>query len=126
MDKLIEKTMAINEEHNDNYSQVVPLNLNLKDADYVDSAIDVPIEYEIQIDHRSWGIKGIDVFIRGGIDAEVEVEERVVPIKVDFLDVSPKINWLEGRAYVPAEVHVSLNADFTVESVEIDFYYLVP
>ena len=126
MDNLIEKTMAINEQEAA-YSQEVPLDLHLKGADYVDAPDTIIVlNFEIEVDYRSWGIKDINVSIRGGIDVEVEAGDQVIPVKVDFLEVTPKITWVEGSGYVPSDVHVTLNEDFTVESVEVDFYYLVP
>ena len=94
MDNHIEKTMAINVQEAA-YSHEVPLDLHLKGADYVDAPDTIIVlNFQIEVDYRSWGIKDINVSIRGGIDVEVEAGDQVIPVKVDFLEVTPKITWV--------------------------------
>ena len=145
MDKLLRETMSISEA-DDSYRHNVRLSLYfediqegtpaLDDDEFTDAPDTVDIEFDIDIDFRSWGIKDINVNFRGGLDFEIgvrselpgETKEVVIPIKVDFGDNPPELVWVEGSGYAPAEVHVIISGKegYPVKSVEVDFYYLKP
>lgn len=144
MQDIFENLRKINEQE-DSYRNEVELTVlfqpptsgmsGLDDDYYVDAPRNVMLTYDIEVDHRSWGIKDINVTPRGVLEFEVEIrsnlpeeEGRVetIPVRVDFSEVSPTIDWLEGSGIAPAEVRVTLGEDNKVVDVEIDFYYWKP
>jgi hypothetical protein len=144
MDELLRETMSVNEA--ETYRHNVRLTLHfediqegmpaLDDDEFVDAPDTVDIEFDIDIDFRSWGIKDINVNFRGGLDFEIgvrsslpgETKEEVIPIKVDFEETPPQILWVDGSGYTADEVHVTISGKegYPVKSVEVDFYYLKP
>jgi len=136
MDKLLRETMSISEA-DDSYRHNVRLTLHFEDmpeglSDLDDEDMDVPdtvdIEYDIEVDFRSWGIKDLNVSLRGVLEFDLGIGGKSTPIKIDFAETPAEIVWLEGGGYAPAEVHVIISGKdgYSVKSVEVDFYYLKP
>lgn len=109
----------------------------LDDDYYVEALDNVELQFDIDVEHRSWGIKDINVALRGVIDFEVilrsnlpdeEGKEVVIPVKIDFSEVDTEISWIEGSGIAPAELHVTLGGEEgkEVTKVEVDFYYWKP
>lgn len=138
MDRLLKETLSVNEAE-ETYKNEVPLSIHfagvgLDDDEYEESPDKVEIEFDIDVDHRSWGIKDINVFLRGVVEFEVVVKsdlpdeegkEVVIPVKIDFADADARIIWMDGSGYAPAELIVTLEGE-EVKDVEVDFYYLKP
>jgi len=107
----------------------------LDDDQYVDVLDNVELQYSIDIEERSWGIKDIKVSLQGVVEFDIiirsnlpdeEGKEKVIPIRIDFSDVTPEINWIEGSGIAPAELHVLVGGEGKVKHVEVDFYYWSP
>jgi len=130
---IFESISKINEQE-ESYTNNVPLSIHfetpgLDDDNYVESP-----------DNRSWGIKDINVSLRGVLDFEIiirselpeeEGKEVVVPVHIDFVELEHEqveVSWLEGSGIAPAELHVILGGTEGkgVVKVEVDFYYWKP
>jgi len=109
----------------------------LDDDYYVEAPDNIEIEFDIDVEYRSWGIKDIIVVPRGVIEFEVvlrsnlpdeEDKEEIIPVKVDFSNIETKINWIEGGGIAPAEILIILGGEKgnEVVEVEMDFYYWKP
>ena len=142
MQELVEKMISLSEfelkEAEDTYKNEVEVDVYFLgsglDDKYAKAPDNVELEFDINVEYRSWGIKDIDVFLRGVLEFEVVVrsdlpdeedKEVVIPVKIDFIEVDAKINWMPGSGYAPAEIHVGIDGE-EVKEVEVDFYYLKP
>jgi hypothetical protein len=127
MDELIRETMAINEQES-MYRHEVPVSIYSVGPDTLDIEDPDPVQlsFDIEMDHRSWGIKDINVTLKDTVSFNVTIGGVDVPIKIDFGAITPMIVWSEGSWYAPAELHVTLDAEHNVQDVEVDFYYLKP
>ena len=92
----------------------------------------VAIKFEIQIDHRSWGIKGVDCIPKGNAQFHVEI---TAPDKDDYdapvfekdvvVDLSnAEVDYQPGHAYTPASLEVEINRKGEVQKARITFYYI--
>ena len=137
---IFEDLQKVNEQ-DDLYRNNVELSVHFESSasGISDLEVDAPktavLVYEIEVEHRSWGIKDINVTPRSMDEFEVVVhsnlpeeegKEEVILVKVDFLEIDATISWLEGSGIAPVEVHVTLGKDNRVVSVEIDFFYWKP
>ena len=136
MDKLLRETMSVNEAE-ETYRQQVRLTLHFEDAqdvpaldddNFVNAPDKVELEYDIEIEKRSWGINGINVSLRGVLKLDLEIGQEPVLIEIDFSSTDVEIVWMDGAVYIPEELHVTLNAKdgYSVKAVEVDFFYLKP
>lgn len=128
MDDLIRETMAVNEQEDGMYRHEVPVSVHTAGPGTLDIEDPGPVQisFYIEIEYRSWGLADINVTLKDAVEFSVAIGGVDVPIKIDFDNVEAKIEWLEGTGYAPAELHVTLAADHTVQDVEVDFYYLKP
>ena len=128
MDELIRETMAINEEDGNMYRHEVPVTIHTAGPETLDVEDPGPVQisFYIEIEHRSWGLADINVTLKDTVEFTVAIGDVDVPIRIDFNDVEVKIEWMEGSGYAPAELHITLAADHTIQDVEVDFYYLKP
>ena len=98
-----------------------------KDFDWKDKTV---IKYDIDVEHRSWGLKGITLSFSKPF--EVEVWERDGDgnvINERTIEVDPKdmnISWKAGSLYSPVGVDVYLNEDLSIRSVDIECAYINP
>jgi hypothetical protein len=136
----------VNEVEDEPYRGKVDLTVYLKDISidgqkFLGGEVDeeapkeIEIKYAIEIEHRSWGIDGINVSLKGEVEFDCILKagdndeyEVTVPVKIDFSKQDVKIDWLEGRVIAPAELRVTLSGEkgSIVKEVEVDFYYLKP
>ena len=141
MEDIFENIHKINEQQ-DYYRNNVPLEIyfespGLDDDQYEEVPDNVELTYDIEIEHRSWGVKDINVFLRGIVEFDViirsdlpdeEGKEIIIPVKIDFLNIDSEITWLEGSGIAPAGLQITLGGEKgdQVKKVEIDFYYWKP
>ena len=107
------------EQEDDRYNKTVEVDLNLADkawfAEYV-SKPDIP--FYIDMEYRSWGLKGISVFFRDKITLAYTVvnqdtdaaEDKEVEIDLSNL----KVEWEPSGYYGPDSMYITLNADGSV------------
>ncbi len=102
-----------------------------KDGFFVDDVDELGVDFTIEIEHRSWGIKEISMRINGtskvtcmatkrDTDEEVEIEFEIDWSKME------KTEWVKGGHYSPYGARIYLNADNTVNYKEsyVDMTYL--
>jgi len=91
------------------------------------------IPFKISIEHRSWGIKGIDVYVGGMIQVPITIqrwnaatnqkteEEKIIP--VDLTKINKEDNVRSGEVCTLGEIDLwldaSYNVDYTSSSLEI-------
>lgn len=132
-DKLLEK---ISEQFDEGYKCDVTINAyvnGLKPGE-VESVSDKKQQliYDIEIECRSWGIKGIDVTPRGMVEFDIEilnVDDEVVdkiPVKIDFDIIDYDIEWQKGSGYAPDTMDVRLTRDGKIKEVTLNFFYVDP
>ena len=91
---------------------------------------EIELKYDVEIEHRSWGIKDIEVLMRGSAEFEVDVldaDDNVVdtiPVNIDFSEIDYQFSWMKGTEYVPESLVVALSKDGRVIRVNVNFYYL--
>jgi len=82
----------------------------------------VIINYDINIEYRSWGIKDIDAVPRGQVELDIQVDNKSEVITVNLDDV--KVYWVAGGAYAPLNLLVFLDEDFGVKEVSLKFMFI--
>jgi len=83
----------------------------------------VSIDYMIEQEYRSWGIKEIEVsIITNPITFWMKDGERDIKVQVPSENID--IDWMPGTAYVPDNIEVHLNADGKYENCTLNMYYL--
>jgi hypothetical protein len=88
------------------------------------------LKYEIQFEHRSWGIKGFTIVPTSLSEFDVEViktndegyEEptTTIPVKVDFSALQYSINWVEGSGIRVDTISIVVSRDGKVEDATLD------
>lgn len=131
---LYDNLKKVHEQEEQNYYSNVRVDLSFsgksgKIIDPVDT--DVRVEYQIDVEHRDFGIKDINVYPQGEIliDAEVSDEQdnkTPIQIKVDMSKV--RVEWQAGSGVQPLglEVSVNENGEVDYERSYIQFAYHVP
>lgn len=90
------------------------------------------LTYDIEVEHRSWGIKDINVTPRGIIEFSVEildVDDNVVdeiPVRIDFDTMDYNIDWQKGSGYAPDTLDIRLARDGKIKEITLNFFYMDP
>lgn len=107
---------------------------DLDSAEGEDIEVDqtISIQFALEVDHRSWGIKGIDCIPKGTAQFHLEItapgqddydasifEKDIV---VDLSDA--QIEYQPGHAYTPASLEVEMNRKGEVQKALVTFYYI--
>jgi len=116
-------------EEMEGYETEVKVFVTYTGEDDIDYTTTVPLQYDIELEYRSWGIKEV-LFSFKPISIEVwllDVEGDQGEKKVIDLDMTAaKKSWSAGESYMPLNVDVTLNPDFSVKSIEIGCSYIKP
>ncbi len=88
----------------------------------ISSSDEVNINYSFSIDHRSWGIKDINININSDIKFVVEIDgsEIAVVVPVDKINIS----WVAGRSYVPVGLYVTIDRKGNVKFADLNVSYI--
>jgi hypothetical protein len=86
----------------------------------------VRLNYAIEIEHKSWGINGINIIPKGIIAFDIKnQDDEAIPIKVDLEKENVKIQYIPGKVIVPTEVEVTMgDIAGRIKEVEITFYII--
>lgn len=102
----------------------------LEDGEESSYADEIELKYAIEIEQRNWGIKDIEVSMRGTVEFEVDildVDDNVtdtIPVKFDFSEIDYQISWMKGAGYAPESLEVELSKDGKIIRVDVNFYYI--
>jgi hypothetical protein len=109
--------------------------INGEDIDWAVCS-DMKVTYLIEMEHRSWGIKGISLYsIQGPSEIELTITPQVED--ADDIDITVQLNWEnveeetqegEGVITIGNEIEVSLgndeNGNIIVSSIHVPVYTL--
>lgn len=109
--------------------------INGEDIDWAVCS-DMKVTYLIEMEHRSWGIKGISLYsIQGPSEIELTITPQVED--ADDIDITVQLNWEnveeetqegEGVITIGNEIEVSLgndeNGNIIVTSIHVPVYTL--
>jgi len=109
--------------------------INGEDIDWAVCS-DMKVTYLIEMEHRSWGIKGISLYsIQGPSEIELTITPQVED--ADDIDITVQLNWEnveeetqegEGVITIGNEIELSLgndeNGNIIVDSIHIPVYTL--
>ena len=132
---IFNKAMLVNEEQDDQlYRYEVPVTVYTAGSSSLD--VETPdkalISYYISIEHKSWGLAGINVTLKGSVvipaTVHTEAGDEDIEITVDLEAEDVQVSWSEGRGLAPSDLTVTISeeAGYPVKEVEVDFYYLKP
>lgn len=102
-----------------------------KDGFFVDDVDELGVDFTIEIEHRSWGIKDINMYINGEslvtcvAEDKNTGEQKDIEFEIDWSKME-KTEWVKGGHYSPYGATIYLNADNTVNYKEsyVDMTYL--
>ncbi len=112
--------------------EVYVIDLDSAAGEDIEVAETVAMKFEIQMDHRSWGIKGIECVPKGNVrfhlkitapdkdeyDATIFEKDLAVDLSDAEVELQP------GHAYTPASLEVEVNRKGEVQKVLVTFYYI--
>lgn len=124
MDDLLKNLRAVNESES-RYRAKVDVDLHI-DGVEIESVSDVVIEYDLEFEGRSWGVKDVDIVLSGDTKIEVEIAGEKSPITVTMSLSDAKISWTPGHRYAPQIINIVATKDGRVQEAEIVMEYLVP
>ena len=115
------------------YRGVITLDV-YKEGFFIDDVDGLGVDFTIEIEHRNWGIKDINMYITGesmvtcvAQDRRSDVEDEQIDIefKIDWSQME-KVEWNKGGHYSPDSATIYLNADNTVDYRKsyVDMTYL--
>jgi hypothetical protein len=134
----------LTEQGDNRYNREVNLTFNAYNATYKGKEINdilpmkVRLSYNIDIEGRSWGIKGISLYgITGPSEIEAEIEYYIDDDNTDTVTIPMKLNWelavteIEkgmGGFSVGDEVEIELVNDaegnLVIKEIKVPVYYL--
>jgi len=105
----------------------VEVEVSLTVLDY-DGALDfddkVVVDYDLDIEFRSWGIKGIDVFGVGSVAINYALDDNWKTLIVDLTVVD--IEYVNGSNIVPTELAVDIDADGKIQKAILYVSLITP
>ena len=117
---IYEEAKRVHEQEDAKMYKDVSVDISLPDktwlADYV-SKVNVP--FDLDLEYRSWGLKGIDIILRDTITVSYTAvnqdtdESQDREVEVDLLDLP--IEWTASNYYGPDSMYLSLKPDGTVD-----------
>jgi hypothetical protein len=127
---------------NDRYERKVSVSvetygvkINGEDIDWATGG-EMTLTYIIEMEHRSWGVKGVSLYdIQGPTEIEIEVTPQVedaedinLTLPIDWSSVEIETEQGEGVITIGTEITVKLgnteSGDIIVESVHVPVYTL--
>ena len=127
---------------NDRYENRVSVNVETYgvtiNGNYIDWATcgDMRLTYLIEMEHRSWGIKGISLYdIQGPSEIEIEVtpqfedaEDVNLTLSFDWSNVEHETEEGEGVVTIGSEITIKLanneNGEIIIDSIHVPVYTL--
>jgi len=104
------------------YESLTNIELYVDGADIASQPRQVLLTYDIEVEWRSWGIKGINVSPTGVIEFDVEMlDVDTLNICIDMRDV--EIYWVKGHSYVPESLMVRVDKSGKLLEAELSFYF---
>ena len=103
------------------YRSMVDMYVAGKNVDTWDQKIDVA--YILEIEFRSWGIKGIELYLTESLTAsyiDEDGNDKEIVLLPDQID----IEWTAGGIFAPTNLDVYLNEDGTVSSATLTCSYI--
>jgi len=140
--KMVKKHVTESAVGNERYGREVSVSvgtygakINGEDIDWAVCS-DMKVTYLIEMEHRSWGIKGISLYsIQGPSEIELTITPQVED--ADDIDITVQLNWEnveeetqegEGVITIGNEIEVSLgndeNGNIIVTSIHVPVYTL--
>jgi len=120
-------------ETNEKYRADVKVDIYTDKKDvFIDGEGDASITYNLDIEYREYGIKGILPILSGDSvvsyvesteDAEHETDKEIT---VDLFNI--KIDWVEGDGFYPVQLTLYVKEDNTVDYTKsyLEFSYIKP
>ena len=113
---VVVKESAIKEDRENAYSASVDVRItNHEDIE----RYNMYVKYDFEIEHRSWGIKAIDLMFYGEILLETET---FGDIRVDLQDA--EIEWTKADTYSIEIIEIDLDESGAVKKVTVDANYI--
>jgi len=125
INKIFEAIADADADANADYSTEVSVELYCEDGEREIELIseEVKVFYDIEVEHRSWGIKGIDVSPRGEVEIGFYLDGEEKTVTVDLSDI--KIEWEKGSGYAVSNLSVAIDKDLNIKEAILGFYYIV-
>jgi len=117
------------------YVETYGVKVNGNDIDWATCG-DMTLNYLIEMEHRSWGIKGISLYdIQGPSEIEIEVTPQVedgedvsLSLPFDWNNVEHETEEGEGLITIGSEITIKLanneNGEIFIESIHVPVYTL--
>jgi len=111
-DKQAEKG-KVAEQADREYSAEISLDLTVRTAGNIDDVTydnKITVSYNIEVEYRTWGIKGYELYVTKPVTIEYETESgesksiTIEPIKID-------IEWQTGATVSPYDLYVQIEDD---------------
>ena len=122
MEDLLNRLRAVNES-DDRYSKKVATDIVIDGAE-VTNISEVTIQYDFELEQKSWGFNGVIFAAAGPVEIEAEVDGKLTTFQVDLSNAD--ILWVPGRAFYPSQLTVYAGRDGKVNKVEINVEYWEP
>lgn len=124
MDGLIQNIKMLNEQTDTKYVIKPEVSIDIEgyfgDIDILAS----DLHYDIEIEHRSWGIKGIELILPKQYELEYAKEDKS-DYKTLKLDLSQShIDWNIGSSYRPTKINIYLDKNEQIKDVSIDAFFV--
>lgn len=109
MNELIDRIIV--EQFKEIYETKIKVQLTTEgEREYELTDDEVVINFDIEIEYRSWGIKDIDIKPKGNIEIDVMRDDEVETIKVDVENVV--VEFERGYSYIkPLWIDIRLSAE---------------
>jgi hypothetical protein len=101
------------------YRGVITLDV-YKEGFFIDDVNGLGVDFTIEIEHREWGVKDINMHITGKslvtciAEDKQTGEQKDLEFEIDWSQME-KVEWNKGGHYSPDSATIYLNADNTVD-----------
>ena len=109
----------------DSYEIEVEVTLTVLDYEgTVDQDDKVTINYDLDIEFRSWGIKGIDARGRGSVAINYALNDDWKSLMVDLTTV--EIEYINGSSVAPTELAIDIDANGKIQEAILYVALITP
>lgn len=132
MIKLLSKLQEDVQSEPDRFESDVKVYISSDGAVELEYNSKVRMEYRIEVEYRSWGIKGIYLSMDKPLKLFYTTEEQdeQKELELDFGKLSDErklnISWGQGSGYFVEGINISLDEGGSVRSVDVDAVYASP
>jgi len=124
-------------ESGDDFSAPIKVHTYVKSADSNRSynTANTQVQYSIDVDYRSWGIKDISIQLKDfkiSVESEEELDDegRVIDASqsIEVIVYAEKVNidWTAGKSYHPGDLTITIDEKGVLLSADLEFYYYAP